>query len=154
MVPCVSLPEHCRQSGAEVVSAAPQPGHCAVPHPHPCTRAGLLALTATAPFPVGVELGSWRPGASHSGPRPRRRRGLGPTPLFSQIFPLISMCAGAGTGTGRALKVKSNVLDNVFHFSGMQTCLIVFVIISVIFCLFELRQEISLKCFVLYLAVL
>lgn len=39
--------------------SGPQPGHCAVPHPHPA-RAGLLALTATTPFPVGVELGSRR----------------------------------------------------------------------------------------------
>ena len=47
-------------------------------------------------------------------------RGRGPAPLSSQVFPLIFICAGVGTGIRHALKVKSNILDNIFHFSGMH----------------------------------
>ena len=86
----------------------------------------------------------------------QRPRGPWATSLFSQLFPLTFFCAGVGTGIGPALKVKSNILDNLFHFPDIQTCLIMFVIISVISCLLcELQQEFfSLKSFVLYLAVL
>ena len=113
--------------------SGPQPGHRAVSHPR--TSTSLRALAVTAPFPVCVEHAPSR----SPPPSPCAWRwvygvtvhltavlarsvpvGRGPTPLSSQVFPLIFICAGVGTGIGHALKVKSNILDNIFNFSGMH----------------------------------
>ena len=102
------------------------------PLPRVC---GARALAVTAPSPVCVEHAPSR----SPPPSPCAWRwvygvtvhltavlarsvpvGRGPTPLSSQVFPLIFICAGVGTGIGHALKVKSNILDNIFNFSGMH----------------------------------